>query len=74
MLRIALSHVNGRLIRNTFCYGSEVVPVQCKRSQNLPAIDVKAEKICLVKIYKEMLIFRGCIQDLQLISAPLMLK
>ena len=30
MLRIAWSSVNRRLIRNTFCYGSEVVPVQCK--------------------------------------------
>ena len=31
MLRIARSSVNRRLIRNTFCYGSEVVPVLCKR-------------------------------------------
>ena len=30
MLRIAWSSVNGRLIHNTFCYGSEVVPVQYK--------------------------------------------
>ena len=31
MLRVARSSVDGRLIRNTFCYGSEVVPVQSKR-------------------------------------------
>ena len=24
--------VSGRLIRSTFCYGTEVAPVQCKRS------------------------------------------
>ena len=30
MLRIAWSSVNGRLIRSTFSYGSEVIPVQCK--------------------------------------------
>ena len=31
MSRIARNSVNGRLNRNTFCSGAEVVPVQCKR-------------------------------------------
>ena len=31
MSRIARNSVNGRLNRNTFCCGAEVVPVQCKR-------------------------------------------
>ena len=35
MLRIAPSNVNGRLIRNTFCYESEVAPVQRKRALSL---------------------------------------
>ena len=31
MSRIARNSVNGRLNRNTFCSGAEVVSVQCKR-------------------------------------------
>ena len=31
MSRIARNSVNGRLNRNTVCFGAEVVPVQCKR-------------------------------------------
>ena len=32
MLRLGRNSVNGRLNRNTFCSGAEVVPVQCKRA------------------------------------------
>ena len=35
MSRIARITVNGRLYRNTFCSGAEVVPVQCKRGLNI---------------------------------------
>ena len=35
MSRIARNSVNGRLNRNTFCSGAEVVPVQCKRGQSV---------------------------------------
>ena len=35
MSRIARNSVNGRLNRNTFCSGAEVVPVQCKRRLRL---------------------------------------
>ena len=36
MSRIARNSVNGKLNRNTFCSGAEVVPVQCKRGQSVP--------------------------------------
>ena len=35
MSRIARNSVNGWLNRNTFCSGTEVAPVQCKRGLNL---------------------------------------
>ena len=34
MSRIARNSVNGRLNRNTFCSGAQVVPVKCKRGLN----------------------------------------
>ena len=39
MSRIARNSVNGRLNRNTFCSGAEVVPVQCKRGLDLVGME-----------------------------------
>ena len=42
MSRIARNSVNGRLSRNTFCSGAEVVPVQCKRGLRFRGISTLA--------------------------------
>ena len=47
MSRIARNSVNGRLNRNTFCSGAEVVPVQCKRG-----LKVMARTIVLTSVLK----------------------
>ena len=41
MSRIARNSVNGRLNRNTFCSGAEVVPVQCKRGRRVTVVRSK---------------------------------
>ena len=41
--RIARNSVNGRLNRNTFGSGAEVVPVQCKRGLKLAIQNAEAQ-------------------------------